>query len=226
MRLRSPSRVWGVICGQGCSEHDEDLEVARPLVSLRVGACLLLAGTAACVLWGLALGFQLSGTAEARYKAEIGAHLFQLAPLVVPLAVVALVTRRKWLGFACIACGVLFLGWLSAGALADLRPEPGERRVLADFVPPAGAQPAGPDRFQGFSFPSLTARWMVRSPAETVCRQAMIRMVDWSQTPPQRPIRRCLITGERDGHLGYVDVRSVYDDPTMTEIIFTLTREI
>lgn len=160
------------------------------------------------------------------YKTEVGKQLIVGAPLAVPLAVVALVTRRRWLGICCVVPAGLLLGWLVVQVELDLHPETGERRVLASFVPPAGARSAGEDAFRGFSFPSLSAAWEVRAPVEQVCRDASERMAEWSETPPRRLRQSCLTIGTRDGHVATVYVSIDHGDPEVTEVVFTVTRDV
>ncbi len=186
------------------------------------------------VLQGLGLGFYFAGTDDALYKASVGKDLVALSWPAVPLGIVALVwARRPVLSAPLLVLGSVALIAVVGGVVQSeqrLRPEAGERRVAAAFVPPAGATEGTGDRaaLDGFSFPSFRRSWTVPGDVASVCRAAVERLEAWSERPVTQPdvssSDGCFAFGRRDGHDGSVYVSEDFRDAAMIEISFSVTR--
>ena len=169
----------------------------------RAAGVVVLAAAIGTVAWGLILGFHFEPTEEAIYQTAVGGSLLRLGWPAIPLAAVAVITRRSRVGGACaLAAGLLVIG-VTARAALDLRPEAGERQVAASFAPPQGAV-RDTSRWTGYSFPSLSLAWRMAGPRDVACDAATESMRSWSESPPERRLleRSCFVSGRRAGHIG------------------------
>ncbi len=227
-----PKPIWGIARGWDGRTGADDAVMPRFLVTSKVLGCLLVVGGLVGVLGALVMQFHIENTEAAIYETALGRDQLAVVWLAVPLGVVAVVTRRPSLGWPCLALGLALVIGPVLRSQALMRPEAGERRAAAAFIPPAGAVPAE-GVFDGYDFPSFRRSWVATgtSPAQ-LCPAAIARLAAWAGEEPSVPFpanangarASCFATAVRGAHGGSISVREDDRNPSAVEVVLTVTR--